>query len=238
MPTSPRLIGNLFESAMGRRARVLDVREPAAGLIEIVLGADPPPGGWHPGHEVQFRVSPTLGRRYTVRSTASSSSNSSVDQIEILASTEAAGPGTTWLLSLRIGQDVTVLAGRHRPLASAGTSRLYLGDGSAIGTIDAYARGDLAPIVAVEVPPAAVDALLARWPEYQVVARAGAPGDALQTWLEAAIHAGSLSNITGALLLGHAQSIQRQRHALVTSETQTRRDVVTRPYWADGKQGL
>jgi NADPH-dependent ferric siderophore reductase len=223
---------------MGRQARGLDVREPAAGLLEIVLSADPPPGGWHPGHEIQFRVSPTLGRRYTVSSTTSSSSDTAVDQIEILASTEAGGPGTALLQSLRIDQEITVLAGRHRPLPLAGTSRLHLGDGSSLGTIDAYARNDLDPIVAVEVSPAAVDALLARWPRYHFIPCAGSRGDALQTWLETAIHTGSLSTITGSLLLGHAQTIQRQRDALVTSGTQTRRDVDTRPYWADGKQGL
>lgn len=234
MPTSPRFIGSLFESAMGRRARVLDVREPAAGLLEVVLSADAPPGGWHPGHEIQFRVSPTLGRRYTVRSTTSTT----FDQIEVLASTEAAGPGSAWLQSLRMGQDITVLAGRHRPLPLAGMSRLYLGDGSSLGTIDAYARSDVDPIVAIEVPPDAVDALLTRWPTYHFVARAGAPGDAMQAWLEAAIRAGSLSSITSTVLLGHAQTIQRQRHALVASETQARRNVITKPYWADGKSGL
>jgi NADPH-dependent ferric siderophore reductase len=234
MPKSPRIIGNLFESAMGRRAQVLEVHQPAPGFLQIELTAEAPPGGWHPGHEIQFRVAPTLGRRYTVRTTSATT----IDQIGILAATEASGPGSTWLQGLRAGQDITLLAGRHRPIPPVGINRLYLGDSCSIGTFDAYTQGDPAPIVVAEVSETALTTLTPRRPQYRFVPRAKSPGDGLQVWLEDALRTGELAHLDGALLLGHARSIQRQRNALVESETMTRRAISTRPYWADGKKGL
>jgi hypothetical protein len=77
------------------------------------------------------------------------------------------------------------------------------------GTIDAYARGGNESVVAVEVPADAVAALAGRWTHCRFVPAAGAPDDALQSWLGQAAVAG----LDGGLLLGHAESIQRQRRA-------------------------
>ncbi|WP_432834044.1 hypothetical protein [Dactylosporangium sp. CA-092794] len=232
MPQAPAVIGNLVESTMGRPARVLGVHEPAAGFLELDLRAAAPPGGWHPGHEIQFRVAPTLGRRYTVHAV------SGPERIAILVTIHAAAPGTTWIRRLRAGTETTVLAARHRPLRATGTRRLYLGDGSALGTIDAYARPGDDSVVAVEVPPDAVSPLAARWPRYRCLPAAAAPGDALQSWLARAADAGELAGLDGAVLLGHAQSIQRQRRALIDAQILPRRAITTRPYWATGKEGL
>ncbi|WP_043625926.1 hypothetical protein [Nonomuraea candida] len=234
MPQAPALIGNLVASALGRPAHVLDLREPAAGFIELDLRAAPPPGGWHPGHEVQFRVAPTLGRRYTVRTV----NGADAEHIGVLVATEATGPGTAWIRRLRAGDQLTVLAGRHRPPRESGTRRLYLGDGCALGTLDALSRYGEAPIVAVEVPADAVAALADRWPRHRFLPAAQAPGDALQSWLERAITEGELADVDAALLLGHARSIQRQRRLLIDSQILTRRAITTRPYWANGKEGL
>lgn len=238
MPQAPAVIGNLVESAMGRPARVLDVHEPAPGFLELELSAAAPPGGWHPGHEIQFRVAPTLGRRYTVRTV----SGPDPERIGVLAATGASGPGARWIRRLRAGDRTTVLAGRHRPLRENprenGTRRLYLGDGCALGTIDAYARSGDAAIVTVEVPADAVAALADRRPGYHFVPATQAPGDALQSWLERAVGEGSFTDLDGALLLGHAQSLQRQRRALLDSRSLPRRAVTTKPYWATGKEGL
>ncbi|MFI6341286.1 hypothetical protein [Streptomyces sp. NPDC050535] len=234
MPQAPAVIGNLVESALGRPAHVLDVRELAPGFIELELCAAAPPGGWHPGHEIQFRVAPTLGRRYTVRTVGGPDS----EYIGILAATDAAGPGTAWIRRLRAGSRMTLLAGRHRPLRAGGTRRLYVGDGCALGTLDACAQGADAPIVAVEVPADAVAALADRWPRYRFLPAREAPGDALQSWLERALGGAEFADLDGALLLGHAQSVQRQRRALTDNGHLTRRAITTKPYWATGKEGL
>lgn len=233
MPQAPALIGNLVASALGRPARVLDLREPAPGFLELELHAAPPPGGWQPGHEIQFRVTPTQGRRYTARTV----NGQDPEHICILAAT-AAGPGTAWIRGLHAGDRLTVLAGRHRPPRQSGTRRLYLGGSCALGTLDAYARSGETPTVAVEVPASAVETLAGHWPRYHFLPAARTPGDALQSWLERGIGNGKLEDRDGALPLGHAQSIQRQRRALIDSRTLERRTITTRPYWADGKEGL
>ncbi|MEV0277383.1 hypothetical protein AB0I22_13510 [Streptomyces sp. NPDC050610] len=234
MPQAPALIGNLAASVVGRRAQVLDVREPVSGFLELELHAAAPPGGWHPGQEIQFRVSPTLARRYTVRTVGGPDS----ERISVLAATEAAGPGTAWLRHLRPGSETTALAGRYRPLREHGTRRLYLGDGCAIGTLDACARRGDASVVAVEVPANTVPFLAGRWPQYHFLPAGEAPGDALQSWLERSLGENAFTDLDGALLLGHAQSIQRQRRALTDSQVLPRRAITTKPYWATGKQGL
>ncbi|MFF4567430.1 hypothetical protein ACFY2C_41940, partial [Streptomyces sp. NPDC001435] len=70
---------------------------------------------------------------------------------------DATGPGTAWIRRLHAGDRLTVRAGRHRPPGESGTRRLYLGDGCALGTLDAFARSGEAPVVAMEVPADAVD---------------------------------------------------------------------------------
>ncbi|MFS8203800.1 hypothetical protein ACLVWQ_34650 [Streptomyces sp. CWNU-52B] len=234
MPQAPAVIGDLVESALGRPAHVLDVREPAPGFVELELLAAAPPGGWQPGHEIQFRVTRTLGRRYTVRTV----SGPDRARIGILAATGASGPGTAWIRGLRAGGRTTLLAGRYRPLREHGTRRLYLGDGCALGTIEACAQDGGAAIVAVEVPADAVATLTGRRPRYHFLPAGETPGDALQSWLERALDEGGLAEVDGAVLLGHAQSVQRQRRALVERRNLPRRAVTTRPYWATGKEGL
>ncbi|TDD87188.1 hypothetical protein E1293_08355 [Actinomadura darangshiensis] len=232
MPQAPTLIGKLAESLMGRRARVLDLGEPAPGFVEVELRAEAPPGGWRPGHEIQVRASATQGRRYTVRTV----NGRDPERVTVLATTQAAGPGAHWIRGLRTGAWITVLTGRHRPLREHGTRRLCLGDGCALGTIDAYARTE--HITAIEVSSEALRPLADRWPRHHFVAAEGAPGDALQSWLEQASVEGGLAGADGALLLGHAQSIQRQRRTLVDGGILPRRAITTKPYWATGKQGL
>ncbi|XRQ10626.1 hypothetical protein ACN3XK_06915 [Actinomadura welshii] len=239
MPKAPAVIGDLVESVRGRTVHLLDAREPAPGFLELELQGAAPPGGWVPGHEIQVRVARSMARRYTVRTVSGPAS----ENIGILAATASRGPGTAWARRLRTACDddarrTTVLAGRHRALREHGNRRLYLGDACALGTLDAYARDGDAPIVAVEVPADAVAPLAERWPRYHFVPEAGAPGDALQAWLERAVEDGALREIDGALLLGHAQSIQRQRRALVNGRCLPRRAITTRPYWATGRQGL
>lgn len=234
MPTSPAAFNNFIESLMGRPAHVVDVSLPAPGYIEIALHSPPPAGGWQPGHEVQFRVTPTLSRRYTVNAVHGRDG----DEISILVATEAEGPGTRWIRDLRVGAAVSVLSGRHRALRQIGHQRLYLGDSCTLGALDAYASSSPVAIVVLEVLPAAVAPLSERWPNYRFLPATAQPGGALTNWLELSHDEGILANLDGALLLGHAQSIQQQRNILVERLALPRQAITTRPYWADGKQGL
>ncbi|MGC5015810.1 hypothetical protein ACLQ2R_34040 [Streptosporangium sp. DT93] len=232
MPQAPTLIGRLAESLMGRRAHVLDLSEPAPGFVHVELRAEAPPGGWRPGHEIQIRATPTQGRRYTVRTV----NDHDPEHITILAAPHTDGPGAHWIRLLHAGTEFTLLTGRHRPLREPGTRRLYLGDGCTLATIDAHAAGHHTTVI--EVPPDAQRPLADRWPHHHFVPAQQAPGDALQAWLEHATANDTLTGIDGAVLLGHAQSIQRQRHALLDSGLLSRRAITTKPYWATGKHGL
>ncbi|MER5455632.1 hypothetical protein ABT008_12705 [Micromonospora sp. NPDC002389] len=228
------MLGTIAEALLGRTGRVEDVIEPFPGFLDVSLRADPPQGGWHPTQELQFRVTPTRSRRYNVRTV----DPGHADRIGLLIATRATGPGTTWAKQLRAGAETTILAGRHIPLRLPGTRRLYLGDSSALGTIDALTHDRTGHLVAVEVPPAAVAALAQRWPRHHFIPATPLPGDALQHWLDATTDAGTLDGIDGALLLGHAQSLQRQRRHLLQHQVLPRRAIVTKPYWATGREGL
>ncbi|MGX6446493.1 hypothetical protein ACVU7I_00275 [Patulibacter sp. S7RM1-6] len=234
MPKAPALVGKLAETLMGRRAHVLRTEHIASDFLEVEFRAEPPAGGWRPGHEVQVRATPTEGRRYSVRTVEAP------DRITILTVLHGDGPGTRWLQSLRPRAETTLLAGRYAPLRLTGARRLLIGDGSAFGTLDAYASVDAqAPTVVVEAPSAAVDWLRRRWPRYRFVpALPDDPGAMTQAWLDEALRGDDLAGVDGALLLGHAQSIQRQRRALVGAGLLDRRAITTRPYWATGKAGL
>jgi NADPH-dependent ferric siderophore reductase len=236
VPKAPALVGKLAETLMGRRARLLAAEQIGPDFLQLVFRSDPPPGGWQPGHEVQIRATRTEGRRYTVRAT------DGPEHITLLAVLHAEGPGARWLRNLPPGAQTTLLAGRHVPLKVTGTRRLFIGDGSALGTLDAYASASAnphPPIVVIEAPPASVAQLRSRWPPYHFLpALAGEAGAVTQTWLEEALGRGDLAGVDGALLLGHAQSIQRQRRTLTGADVLDRQAITTRPYWATGKTGL
>lgn len=234
MPRSPALLGNIIEASLGRRADVRAVDDLAPGFLEITLRADAPTGEWHPGHEIQFRVTPTEGRRYTVHTV----SGANRDCISIIAATDADGPGTRWLRALQPDTKIILLAGRYAPLRGDKDSRLYLGDGSTLGAIDAYTRTTPNALAVIEVPEHAITSLTQRFPRTHFVGATGDPGDSLQTWLQTALETNALAHLAGAHLLGHAQSIQRQRRALLDEQIFDRRAISSRPYWATGRHGL
>ncbi|MBS2546931.1 hypothetical protein KGQ19_08610 [Catenulispora sp. NL8] len=234
MPKAPALVGKLAETLMGRRARVLRTERIAPDFLELEFRADPPAGGWQPGHEVQVRATPTQGRRYNVRTV------DAPDRITVLAVLHGDGPGARWLQSLHPGTETTLLASRYVSMRLTGTHRLLIGDGSALGTLDAYATAGRHPsTVVIEAPSASVDRLRGRWPHYRFVpAFADDPGAMTRAWLDETLRREDLADVDGALLLGHAQSIQGQRQALVGAAILDRNAITTRPYWATGKTGL
>jgi NADPH-dependent ferric siderophore reductase len=226
-------MGNLIESALGRPAQVLDSIESAPGFLTLVLSVPAPRGGWQPAHEIQFRVTPRDGRRYTVQAV----DERKTDRITLLIAPDTGGPGSAWIRHLEIDDQKTALVAPYAPIRQHGTRRLYLGDSSALGTIAALAH-DVDTPVAIEVPAASAPSLARQWPRFRFVPADTAPGDALQRWLQQALDAGELADIDGAVLLGHAQSLQNQRSSLLTHQTVDRRHITTKPYWANGKRGL
>ncbi|GAB99692.1 hypothetical protein GONAM_10_01630 [Gordonia namibiensis NBRC 108229] len=236
MPTAPALVGRFAEALMGRRACVLATEQIAPDFLEVEFRAEPPPGGWQPGHEVQVRATRTEGRRYTVHGVVDA------QRITILTVLHGDAPGTRWLRALRPGTEITLLAGKHVAARLPGTRLIFLGDGSALGTFNAHTavgHGAVTTTTVIEAPPGSVAALSDRCPGYRILpALDDEPGATTQAWLDDALRNGDLADVDGALLLGHAQSIQQQRRALITGTTLDRRAITTRPYWATGKAGL
>lgn len=232
MPTFPTLVGRLAERLGGYPARVFHVAEPAPGFLDIEFHVEAPSGGWKPGHELQIMATTTEARRYTAYRVLEP------DRIRVLVALDANGPGTAWMHQLRSGRVVTLVAAKHRPLRVHGDRPLLLGDGSSLGTFEAYAEASRAPRVVLEVPPESVAPLREHWPTYELLPADTTPGTATQRWLDEALVQDDLAGIDGALLLGHAGSIQLQRRALIANGILDRRSVTTKPYWATGKKGL
>ncbi|GAA3666991.1 hypothetical protein [Microbacterium marinilacus] len=231
MPKAPAVIGNIIHSTLGRTGIVQDITKPAPGFIELAIDAAPPSGGWQRGHELQIRVTPTESRRYNVTTIDPSVPS----HIRVLAALDAGGPGTRLLERLQTGQRIQLLAGPHQPLKLHGNRRLAVGDASALGTFDSYI-GDGSHHVVVEVHEEAIAALEVRWPRYVFFPATARPGDAIQDWLRSG--PAGIDGIDAGLLLGHAQSIQRQRALLVERYGIHRRSITTKPYWSTGKEGL
>lgn len=210
-----------LESRHGRPAHVVEVRECAPGFLDLRIQAEAPTGGWQPAHEIGFRVAPALVRHYAV---------SRVDDegvIAVLVDTGANGPGTHWIRALRPGEAIMVIIRRHRPLSLPGRRRLYLGDGSALGAIDAHATAATErPTVVIEVQPAAVPRLRGQYPGYTFLAIGEEPGAVVNDWLTSA----DLSEVDGAVLIGHARPLERLRRRLVRSGALGRRSISVRPY--------
>jgi NADPH-dependent ferric siderophore reductase len=232
MPTFPTLIGRLAETLSGYPAEVLRVAEAAPGFLDIEFHIDGPGGGWQPGHEVQLMATPTEARRYTAYRVPEP------DRIQVLVTLDADGPGTAWIRRLRPGGEVTLVAARHRPLRVHGERTLFLGDGSALGSLDAYSETCQAPRVVVEVPAESIAPLREHWPGFRFLPAETTPGAVTHKWLEDALARDEFGDIDGALLLGHAGSIQQQRRALIAGGVLDRRAITTKPYWATGKKGL
>jgi hypothetical protein len=82
---------------------------------------------------------------------------------------------------LQPGDDITLLAGRHRSSFRNGAQRLCLGDGCSLGTLDAYDHGNPGADIVIEVKVKALPHLAIRSPKYRFVPASDAPGDAMQS---------------------------------------------------------
>lgn len=203
---------------------MLGAREIVPGYYELRLRASPPPRGWRAGHEIQLRTEAGPARHYTVW-------RAEPDEITVLADTAGGGPGASLVRSLAAGAEVPVSAGPYTSLRQNGSRRLYAGDLSALGTIDAYVRGSADHSVVIEAPFAVAGALAECWPGYRFLPTGGD----LLSFVESLSAADGLD---GAVLLGSAQSIQAWRAALVGRKVVARRAITTKPYWAAGRSGL
>ncbi|GIH23374.1 hypothetical protein Aph01nite_16840 [Acrocarpospora phusangensis] len=234
MPTVPALIADPMTRWMGRRAVAATVAAISPGLVRVRFeGEDLKGRNWLPGCEIEFRVGRRDLRHYTT-----AAFDDDAGWIEVLFQLHGGGPGSTWARGLTPGDEVLVLGPGTKPWLRKGTSHFMAGDASALGLFEALTAGlgtGARAVGAVEVPPADVAAARELVPRLHVVAARDRPGEALVGWV--AEMEGERPDV--AYLAGHARTIQAVRGLLCAERVgMRRRDVVTKPYWADGKRGL
>ncbi|MQY23115.1 siderophore-interacting protein [Nocardia macrotermitis] len=231
MPSMPGLLATLTEKSFGHRANVAAIEQVSPNFRRMELRVEPLKSGWKAGQDVQFRIDDNTFRHYSVMSVDDSGTT-----ISVLFHLGVDGPGSRWAAARATGDEMIVLGMNTPEPKRPAAEHLYLGDGSAVGTVHGLAAkqnvGGTAS-GAVEVPAEDLEALTPLLPGIDVLPAAPIPGDAIATWLEA-----STPCCAAASLFGHAQSIQRQRRILLDHNTLPRKAIATKPYWATGKVGL
>ena len=231
MPTLPAALADRAERWFGRPATVTDVKAVSPSLVRVTFAGDLMRGRhWHPGNEVEFRVSDHHLRHYTP-----ARFDTATGTFDVMFCTVAGGPGTGWALGLRPGSPVTVIGPSPSVRWRGGLRPLLLGDATTLGLLTALAGATLepGPFGAVEVPAEDVPAVARLMPHLDVLAACAEPGAALCAWVAER----SLVGTDRAYVAGHAGTVQRLRNLL--RETGLPRGSITgKAYWATGRAGL
>ncbi|WP_216899222.1 siderophore-interacting protein [Nocardia alni] len=236
MPSMPGLLATITEKSFGHRAAVTAAERISPHFLTVDLRVEPLKSGWKAGQDIQFRIDNNTFRHYSVMAVDEAGT-----AISVLFHLGADGPGSRWAAALDVGREVVVL-GMNTPVPSRQGNHLYLGDGSAVGTIRglvnrAAGQDTHGPASgAVEAPVEDRSALVDLLPGIEILPAATIPGAAVAEWIEATLD--EAVRYDAASLFGHAQSIQRQRRILLTRAGLARKAISTKPYWATGKTGL
>lgn len=234
MPELPTFLASRAERWLGLAGTVAAVT-PLSRRFQHVTFAGVALRGrrWEPGHVVEFRVDERNLRHYTP-----AHYDADAGRLGVIFFLHGMGPGSAWAARLAVNQDVLVLGPGNGGMAlTHGDWHLFLGDETAVGALHALTSA-LPPsarvLGAVEVEAGEQRTAASLVPRLTALPRGDAPGAALDDWLVCT----SLPPGRGAAyLLGHGQSIQRQRGALLARGLE-RRQIRCHAYWADGKRGL
>jgi NADPH-dependent ferric siderophore reductase len=232
MPEMPAFLANVLEPRFARRTQVVEVKQLAEQLKHVRFEGEALRGvPFKPGQEIEFRVSERAFRHYTP--SAMDTARGTVDVVFYL---HGKGPGSAWASALAVGQSANVLGPGGRFELQPVKRHVFLGDETTLGLFACMAKDAAGHVTgAVEV-----EAGNEHWPSMTglslpAVVRRGEHGEALLEWLRA--HAGPEAGDTCFYLAGHTASIVRLRSELLALGW-SRRQLLTKPYWADGKRGL
>lgn len=234
MPELPTFLASRAERWFGLPSTVATVESLSDCFRRVRFAGEALKGRrWEPGHEVEFRVDERALRHYTP-----ACYDSAAGVIEVIFYLHGKGPGSAWASGLRVGQSALVMGpGNGGMSLLSGDWHLFLGDETTVGALHAMttALAATVPVLgAVEVTGGEEHTVTPLVPRLRVLTRRPSNGAALDAWLAAA----KLPPGRGAVyLLGHGQSIQRQRDALLARGLE-RKQIRCRAYWADGKRGL
>lgn len=233
MPELPAFIADFLVPRFAHPAVVQEV-EVLAPQLRRVRFSGPALMGLHfqPGQEVKFRVTERSLRHYTP-----SAYDPVAGTLDVIFYLHGKGPGSDWAQQLQVGAPTQVLGPSGRGVLQKARTHVLLGDETALGLFHSFSastRGQL--MGAVEVDPGCE-----RWPELaqvpgvQAVTRQEKRGEALISWIHQ--HSPQVAQDVVFYLIGHTDSILRLREKLLQAGWE-RRQLVSRPYWADGKRGL
>ncbi len=221
------------------RVNLVTRRDLSDGLFELVLaGEDFGDLSLIPGESTAFRTSRTEFRHYTPARL-----DAQTGELSIVVQRHGTGPGEALVLGWSDGDDLLLCrfgSKKNFRWEDDDSPILVIGDGTVVSLAMSFGDRALAesrPFRAVlEVAEADVAAVQKLVPGAEVIAAAGAPGEATDAWLQA--NASGIDPATTVYLAGHGQSIQRQRNLLKDLTDLDRKAIKTQPYWADGKTGL
>lgn len=234
MPELPTFLASRAERWFGLQSSVAVVEPLSAKFCRVRFAGESLKGRrWEPGHEIEFRVDARALRHYTP-----ASYDPAAGRIEVIFFLHGQGPGSAWASGLRVGQAALVMGpGNGGMSLLPGDWHLFLGDETTVGALHAMTTALAAsvPVLgAVEVLGGEERMVAPLVPRLALLARRPTNGAALDEWLaEQQLPPGR----GAAYLLGHGQSIQRQRDALLARGLE-RKQIRCRAYWADGKRGL
>lgn len=237
-PRTTKTPGRFSKALLGlfmKRATVAAVEDVADRFRLVTLeGAALRGVTWTPGQKIQVAMGSAFANRtYTpIRWDAAAGST------RILGYAHGEGPGSAWLRALRVGDECDVFGPRTSLDSSRTTAPLAVfGDETSIGLACALTSIDPLVRCCFEVGDAGSSG--------QVLARLGLAGATLVTRRDDDAHLGEMEAALGTamasgasfVLTGKAGTIQRLRQTLLW-EGVTPARILTKAYWAPGKQGL
>jgi len=242
MPHIPKWLGDTIETVFSRMitpVEVSGVEYFLPDLKKIVMKGDFSKLNFLPGNVIEFRVTATEFRHYTV-----SAFDKAQQTCEMLIYLHDRGVGSKWAQNLKTGDKLGLMGPTSRiKYKTDHKAHFIFGDETSVGLMQFMAKeagrrghsyhclaeldeSNCRWLEALDIPACVVSK------EYEPAARpaveaiAARPADFWQQWSNAAFY-----------LTGRAKSIQAVRKALVAQGI-AMKNIFTEPYWAEGKKGL
>lgn len=223
-------VSRLLSPVIYRKAQVVAKQQLAPGLHHIRLqGPQLCHQSWNCGDKIQIKVANTLvNRTYTpIRWDAQ------LGETDFIAHSLANGPGSLWVSSVQVGQEVLLFGPRRSlNLSKLDASKTVLvGDETAIGLAMAFkpAHTLLELAGAKQLKPILTTLGLNNFSLFERDLSSGLPAELIQSLLD--------NTNPSVLLAGHSASVKQLQRRLREQNKPTA-TLISKVYWADGKTGL
>ncbi|MEM6801930.1 MAG: siderophore-interacting protein [Bacteroidota bacterium] len=242
MPTVPKWLANGMEkvfSGMMNPVHVEEIEYVEKALKKVRFAGNLSSTKFTPGKVIEFRISDTEFRHYTP-----SFYDKEKGICEVLFYLHGYGPGSQWAANLKVGDEMKLMGpGGKMSYQYSASRHLFFGDESSLGLCknmadEAEAKGHSYKCLLE------VESDHKRWPELieldaEILHKSTAsPAQDAKT-LIMDMQGGEWDAWKNAIyyLSGRAKSIQSLRKALIQKGVGSKQ-IISFPYWADGKKGL